>query len=131
MLITLIINTLIDKGPIIFLRLAEGSIGQVDAYIESEDNLNRFGISSTEGGTKEFTNLTQILSLYGNKYNLSPRKWQEGVYSLPSNQPSQGSVSSTTGLPVYTSSEIDSFVWNENKKKTLVHIDSNREDELG
>ena len=81
--------------------------------------------------TQEFTNLTQILSLYGNKYNFSPRKRQEIVYSLPESQSSQGSISSTTGLPVFTSSEIESFVWNENKKKTLYHIDTDREDEIG
>lgn len=119
---TLIINTIIDKGPIIFLRLAEGSVGQVDAFIETE--LGTYNYKET------FANLTRIHELYDNKYLLSPRKDQDVYYSLPSTQPSNGTLSSTTGLPVYTEDEIDSFEWNVNKHKVLLHIDTDQEEKL-
>lgn len=122
-LMTLIINTLIDQGPIIFLRLAEGTVGQVDAYIESESN--------SETATRKFTNLTQIVELYDSKYQMSPRKWQDVVYNVPTTIYSSDNISSVTGLPELESWYYVSIRFNDNKQKTVYHIDTTRESELG
>jgi hypothetical protein len=33
--VTLVINTIVDKGPIVFLRLAEGNAGEIDGIVTS------------------------------------------------------------------------------------------------
>ena len=52
--ISLVINTVIDKGPVIFLRLAEGTSGEVDGII-SPSTTNTANQESTD-----FLNFTQI-----------------------------------------------------------------------
>jgi hypothetical protein len=68
----LVINTLVDQGPIIFLKLAEGDIGQYDGII--------YPSSSTFSGIGDFVqygtfiNYTRVNELVENEYNLAPRK---------------------------------------------------------
>lgn len=116
---TLIINTLIDNGPIIFLRLAEGSVGEIDAVIESSYN--------TETELIKYVNLTQINSLYADKYGLSPRKLQEDVqYTESSSSYTLGS----NGLPEYSSSLFNSLSFSSTRTQNLRHIDSNQEEKI-
>jgi hypothetical protein len=66
----LVINSVIEKGPIIFLQLSEGQRGEIDAQIRpSSSYLN------AEDGTKfkVFLNYTRVDELFGKEYNLSPR----------------------------------------------------------
>lgn len=62
-LATLVVNTIVDRGPVIFLRLSEGEVGEIDGFIMPED------ISATS-----YLNYTRVEELYPEKYNISPRK---------------------------------------------------------
>ena len=70
----LIINTIVEKGPIIFLKLAQAEGGQLDGilYPTNDDD----GV---------FLNYTKIMQITDNKFNLSPRKLLRDV-SLASEQ---------------------------------------------
>jgi hypothetical protein len=52
--ISLVINTIIDKGPVIFLRLAEGTSGEIDGIITSNT------LNTDEKEYVDFLNFTQI-----------------------------------------------------------------------
>lgn len=67
----LVINTIVDQGPIIFLKLAEGMNGQYDGilYVDKEfDGLDSYQSSGV------FANYSHIQDVTSQKYNLSPRK---------------------------------------------------------
>lgn len=119
-LMTLIINTLIDKGPIIFLRLAEGSVGETDAIIESSAN--------TDSSFLYYLNLTQINKLYPDEYYLSPRKVQVAQYYVSNTVSNQ--ISKTTGLPTLPKSERDSMVFSEERQQTIRQIDTLQEKKI-
>ena len=60
---TLIINTVIAKGPIIFLKLAETNQGEFDGiYTPAEHRLKSYNNYYNEDGY--FLNYTQIFALY-------------------------------------------------------------------
>ena len=122
-LLTLIINTLIDKGPVIFLKLAEDSTGEIDAVIETAPI-----IYSTQSYGK-FINYTQIRTLYGDEYNFSGRKLISAQYIVPNPQPSSSSLSST-GLPTFSSDQISSFKYNVNITFSIKFIDTDRENKI-
>ena len=67
-------NLMINQGPLIFLTMAQQDTGQVDAiFSPAQLYKNSVDISSyQEGGY--FINSTQIDELYGDQYNLAPRK---------------------------------------------------------
>ena len=123
MLFTLIINTLIDKGPVIFLKLAEDSTGEIDAVIKTSPII----YSSNSYG--KYINYTQIRTLYGDEYNFSGRKLLSAQYVVPTSHPSSDSLSST-GLPTFSTSDISSFKFNENITFNIKSIDTNREKQI-
>jgi hypothetical protein len=68
----LVINTLVDKGPIIFLKLAEGEEGQYDGIIYPSNGYN--GMDEFLNIDGVFVNYTRVQEVTSEKYNLSPRK---------------------------------------------------------
>ena len=69
---SLVVNTVVSKGPIIFLTLAQSNIGEYDGYFtyvkwSNNENINSYSQMS------DFLNYTRVLELYGEEYNLSPR----------------------------------------------------------
>jgi len=73
---TLVINTVVEKGPIIFLKMAEGTQGEIDAYVNpaggelDKEFLSKYSV---------FINYTRVIELYNTEFNLSPRKNFIGV----------------------------------------------------
>ena len=119
-LMTLIINTVIDKGPIIFLRLAEGNVGEVDAFIESSYNTD-------SGGQAKYVNLTQIDKIYPDEYNLSPRKSREMHYAKTD---TLTTISTETGLPIYVYHQVSNLAYENSGNYKLITIDTEREKEI-
>jgi hypothetical protein len=117
---TLIINTIIDKGPIIFLRLAEGNVGETDAIIESSYNTDYVDVSI------RYVNLTQIRSIYEDKYSLSPRKDVYFDFHIPPNNISV----SNTGLPTFTYGQVLLFQFNDGGDKSLITQDTQQEKDI-
>lgn len=75
---TLVINTLVAKGPIIFLKMAQGNQGEYDGIITSSQITTSFNsVAYNREGI--FINYTRIAELYQEKYNLSPRKYICGI----------------------------------------------------
>ena len=65
-LITLVVNTVVDTGPIIFLSLAEGDEGQIDATLTPGFSTNPL---------VRFLNFTRIQEVTGTeRFAFSPRK---------------------------------------------------------
>ena len=70
---TLVINTVIDLGPIIFLKMGEQSVGQFDAIITpNEFTVGDFGQFENSDANR-FLNFSKAMEQAGN-YNLAPRK---------------------------------------------------------
>ena len=118
-LTTLIINTVIDKGPIIFLRLAEGNVGEIDAFIESS-------LNSDISGSVELVNLTQINSLYGEEYNLSPRLSKIISFFVPENKDAF-ILSPQTGLPIFNSFYSNLLNFEDSGNMKVINIDTDQE----
>jgi len=78
--ISLVINTVIEKGPIIFLWLAEGNSGEIDGVITSyEDDPTSIDDPSNE--PLNFLNYTNIRKLdVDSKFNLAPWKNYKVLY---------------------------------------------------
>ena len=68
----LVINTIVQKGPIIFLKLAEATEGQYDGIVYPTKSFE--GLDNYENTEGVFINFTQVQSVVGSKYNLVPRK---------------------------------------------------------
>ena len=68
----LVINTVVDKGPIIFLKLAEMNEGQYDGIIYPSKGFS--GIDKYNNIFGIFINYTRVQEVVENKYNLAPRK---------------------------------------------------------
>jgi hypothetical protein len=117
---TLIINTIIDKGPIIFLRLAEGNVGETDAIIASSYNSEFNDISV------QYVNLTQINSIYEDKYSLSPRKDVLFDFYIPQST----FYLSDTGLPTFSSVQARSFRYTDGADKRLITQDTQQEKDI-
>ena len=62
MWISLVINTVIEKGPIIFLKLAEGNSGEIDGVITSfeDDPANIYDDSTEPNNFLNFTRITEL-----------------------------------------------------------------------
>ena len=98
---TLVMNTVVDKGPIIFLRLAEGNAGEIDGTISSFEDTYEV---ETNGEPNSFLNFTQIQNLKlenGDDMNLSPRK----NYFIAHHEYGNVQVDSE-GIPILDSSTI-------------------------
>ena len=79
-LCTLIINTLVDIGPIIFLKLAEGTYGQYDAIVfPQEVGKDGSDISRYTNQAGAFVNYTRVKEAAEEEFNLAPRKQYCGV----------------------------------------------------
>lgn len=83
----MIINTVVEKGPIIFLKLAEGNVGQYDGiiYPTSSKESNSEGYSNKNG---VFLNYTRVIETTKSQYNFAPRKQMCGTY-ISSDKPNQ------------------------------------------
>lgn len=68
----LVINTLVEKGPVIFLKIAEGDEGQYDGLIYPTREFDSMGTYTNKDGI--FINFTRVQDVVESKYNLSPRK---------------------------------------------------------
>ncbi len=74
---TLVINTLIDKGPLAFLGVGEIETGQIDATFAPanpgiySDYPEQYAYYTSQG---QFFNYTQIIGLYNDTFNFAPRK---------------------------------------------------------
>jgi hypothetical protein len=69
-LATLVIVSLVSKGPVIFLKLSESRHGQIDAIVTPK------GVDNVETPYKpNYLNYTAIKNIVGDKdFNISPRK---------------------------------------------------------
>ena len=68
----LVINTVVDKGPIIFLKLAEMNEGQYDGIIYPSKSFS--GVDKFSNVDGIFINYTRVQEVVESKYNLAPRK---------------------------------------------------------
>lgn len=66
-LATLVVTTIVSKGPYIFLELAQDSHGEIDAFISPRDSSTFINFTSTKS-------MLEDLRGQGASYDLSPRK---------------------------------------------------------
>ena len=76
---TLVVNTVVDQGPIIFVNLAQQESGEMDVWFTGSircygseicpQEMNVYPARNNIG----YMNYTQLVELYGDKYNLAPR----------------------------------------------------------
>jgi hypothetical protein len=71
---TLIINTIVSIGPIIFLRLSETKNGQIDAILTPTGETEDFDFTSYHNDYGKYMNFTKQNEINGDTYNLAPRK---------------------------------------------------------
>ena len=71
-LATLVVNTVISKGPIIFLSLNQEKTGEFDSLvIPSDDFRNDLNYQCD---WEKYFNYTRVIELYGTeKFNVAPR----------------------------------------------------------
>ena len=78
---TLVVNTVVDQGPIIFVNLAQQESGEMDVWFTGSIRCYGSAICPQEMNTypvannmnSGYMNYTQLVELYGYKYNLAPR----------------------------------------------------------
>lgn len=70
----LVINTIVEKGPIIFLKLSEGEVGQYDGIVYPQRDMDFDSFQNTKGIFINYTRSMETLNNTGTSYNLSPRK---------------------------------------------------------
>jgi len=70
---SLVVNTLVQRGPIIFLKVVEGTEGEIDGVIRGAYGDHESAKYSTMN-EDNMLNYTRIYETYGDKYRLSPRK---------------------------------------------------------
>ena len=75
----MIVNTIISKGPLIFLKLAESQRGGYDGMFFNNNHNAPSNWYDSDGDTKNVLNYTQITELYGKELNLSPRFQTDSV----------------------------------------------------
>ena len=77
---TLVVNTVIAKGPIIFLSLNQAGTGEFDAYFEPIDKNNSLTFGPNDFELSDiFFNYTHFQYLWGDRYNIAPRYHYGGV----------------------------------------------------
>ena len=67
------VNTLVQRGPIIFLKVVEGTEGEIDGVIRGAYSDHESALTSPMN-EDNMLNYTRIFETYGDKYRLSPRK---------------------------------------------------------
>ena len=76
---TLVINSVVQKGPIIFLSLAQGSVGEYDGYLIPSTHTGQPSLGEPTQlnkytQTTRFLDYAKVESYYGEAtYNLAPR----------------------------------------------------------
>ena len=70
----LVINTVVKKGPVIFLKLSETDWGQIDGIVYPQDKLDFTSYQNNQGYFINYTRTKEVLAENEKKYNLSPRK---------------------------------------------------------
>lgn len=75
-LASLVINTAVERGPIIFLRMAEGKSGEIDGTITPHGQHN----AGEDFNNGLFINYTKMMDVLGpQEVGLSPRKFVKAV----------------------------------------------------
>ena len=70
---TLVVNTIINKGPIIFLKLAQEDAGEFDGVFSPGGGYHQNMNSWSPDNMAFMLNYTRIQELPGNDFNLAPR----------------------------------------------------------
>lgn len=70
----LVINTVVEKGPVIFLKLAEADNGQYDGIVYPQDEIDFANYQNYDGIFINYTKSMEVLDRTQKSYNLSPRK---------------------------------------------------------
>ena len=71
---TLIVNTVVDQGPVIFVSLAQKTSGEMDVWYNGYSKSRAVNMNTYDSVLRnEYINYTQITHLYGDEYNLAPR----------------------------------------------------------
>ncbi len=66
------VSSVVERGPVIFLRMAEASTGQIDSFISPAGGQTGTVLDANYG---VYLNYSRIEQLWGTqKWNLSPRK---------------------------------------------------------
>jgi hypothetical protein len=97
-LFSLVINTIVARGPIIFLKMAEANNGEIDGIVTPSQS-TALGLNVDQSGFK-FLNYTRIRELYGEStYSLAPRKSLCGLpFGSDMNNPQAGRAAWLDGL---------------------------------
>jgi hypothetical protein len=74
-LFSLVVNSVIDKGPVIFLRWGERIHGEFDAVMHPKGVNTRDVDYNNTWPINFFFNHTRVLEIVNRTYNLSPRKF--------------------------------------------------------
>ena len=106
---TLVINTILSTGPLIFLQQSQEDLGQYDATFSVISIYDWNDFWHAWNGEWVYMNYTHIEALYGKKYNIAPRLYR-----------------GRTGFHEAPGSEI-SFIG----EGTFILIDTKREKEIG
>ena len=70
-LAALVVQTVIDQGPVIFLSIAQASTGEIDVTYLAKNNITTPNVNNVE--RMGFLNYTSIVDQHGTKFNLAPR----------------------------------------------------------
>ena len=115
-----VVNTIIAKSPLIFLKLGEAQSGGYDGVFMNQElysaTTNFYSLSANNN---HMLNYTHILELYDDEYNLSPRTQFQNVLA------SKSPKSSLTSEDERLDSSIKTFVGK------LLAMDTEREREIG
>ena len=71
-LATLVIHSVVDKGPIIFMTLGQEKVGSFDGYYTARSSYEATS-ANTYSQTRDFLNFTQVDTIFGDRFNLAPR----------------------------------------------------------
>ena len=69
----IVVNTIVQKGPLVFLKLAQQLNGGWDGYFWPYLQKDLGDFEHCESNSWYYMNYTRIQELYGDEFNLSPR----------------------------------------------------------
>jgi len=70
---TLVIHSVVSKGPIIFLALGQQKVGAFDGYYVPASATAPVDSVSRYSQTTDFINYNKVQAVLGSSYNLTPR----------------------------------------------------------